>query len=128
MIRRPPRSTLFPYTTLFRSNFQRLMDAPTDTFDIFRGVVIQPGRYWWSRYELQYFMNPGRPLSLGAFVNWGGFYGGHSTDPQLTAGWGGGGGGLVGTDLSPAAGGGAGRGVPAPLSAHPEGGGLRIRE
>src|SRR3989442_2981894 len=23
MIRRPPRSTLFPYTTLFRSNFQR---------------------------------------------------------------------------------------------------------
>src|SRR2546425_9789708 len=24
MIRRPPRSTLFPYTTLFRSNFRRL--------------------------------------------------------------------------------------------------------
>src|SRR5436189_4850519 len=24
MIRRPPRSTLFPYTTLFRSAFQRL--------------------------------------------------------------------------------------------------------
>src|SRR3712207_7196465 len=24
MIRRPPRSTLFPYTTLFRSRFQRL--------------------------------------------------------------------------------------------------------
>src|SRR2546429_5683803 len=23
MIRRPPRSTLFPYTTLFRSNFRR---------------------------------------------------------------------------------------------------------
>src|SRR5258705_4595108 len=27
MIRRPPRSTLFPYTTLFRSNF--VHDAPT---------------------------------------------------------------------------------------------------
>src|SRR5258708_19630150 len=25
MIRRPPRSTLFPYTTLFRSLFQRLL-------------------------------------------------------------------------------------------------------
>src|SRR5256885_11349049 len=25
MIRRPPRSTLFPYTTLFRSNEQRLL-------------------------------------------------------------------------------------------------------
>src|SRR5256886_2660098 len=60
----------------FEVNFQRLMDAPTDTFDIFRGVVIQPGRYWWSRYELQYFMHPGRPLSVGAFVNSGQFYGG----------------------------------------------------
>src|SRR2546429_5565352 len=28
MIRRPPRSTLFPYTTLFRSLFMRLMCRP----------------------------------------------------------------------------------------------------
>src|SRR2546422_8624173 len=27
MIRRPPRSTLFPYTTLFRSDFTRPMDV-----------------------------------------------------------------------------------------------------
>src|SRR3989442_11358768 len=27
MIRRPPRSTLFPYTTLFRSNGMRLRDG-----------------------------------------------------------------------------------------------------
>src|SRR2546422_8107670 len=27
MIRRPPRSTLFPYTTLFRSHFDRRSDA-----------------------------------------------------------------------------------------------------
>src|SRR3712207_9267911 len=27
MIRRPPRSTLFPYTTLFRSELQRVEDA-----------------------------------------------------------------------------------------------------
>src|SRR3712207_7053566 len=27
MIRRPPRSTLFPYTTLFRSEAIRIMDA-----------------------------------------------------------------------------------------------------
>src|SRR5687768_18064810 len=26
MLRRPPRSTLFPYTTLFRSRLQRLVD------------------------------------------------------------------------------------------------------
>src|SRR3712207_8218357 len=29
MIRRPPRSTLFPYTTLFRSSFQRLAREST---------------------------------------------------------------------------------------------------
>src|SRR5437588_5815770 len=28
MIRRPPRSTLFPYTTLFRSRTRRRRDAP----------------------------------------------------------------------------------------------------
>src|SRR3712207_9245935 len=34
MIRRPPRSTLFPYTTLFRSIHERLAD----------GVLVGPGR------------------------------------------------------------------------------------
>src|SRR3712207_6873216 len=28
MIRRPPRSTLFPYTTLFRSKFDPVIDGP----------------------------------------------------------------------------------------------------
>src|SRR3712207_8083227 len=28
MIRRPPRSTLFPYTTLFRSSLSRLLERP----------------------------------------------------------------------------------------------------
>ncbi len=83
----------------FEVNVQRLMDAPTDPFDIFRGVVIEPGRYWWSRYELQYFMNPGRSLSFGAFANWGGFYGGHSTDLELTAAWRGGGHVVLSSDL-----------------------------
>src|SRR2546430_3870720 len=70
----------------FEINYQRLMDAPSGTFEIFRGVVIQPGRYWRSRYELQYFMNPGRPVSVGAFVNWGQFYGGHTTGFARTVG------------------------------------------
>src|SRR3712207_7645502 len=30
MIRRPPRSTLFPYTTLFRSPWRPPRDAPSD--------------------------------------------------------------------------------------------------
>src|SRR3989442_9537672 len=33
MIRRPPRSTLFPYTTLFRSGYDRELDDVKDTRD-----------------------------------------------------------------------------------------------
>src|SRR3989449_11726382 len=97
------------------------MDVPTDAFDIFPGVVIPPGRYWWSRYELQYFMNPGRPLRFGAFANWGQFYGGRSTDLELCAAWRGGGDIIVGTHLIRArAGRSVGAGSP-PLSANPVG-------
>src|SRR3712207_8872233 len=43
MIRRPPRSTLFPYTTLFRSERARysLAEAFAQAFDerVFRGVL-----------------------------------------------------------------------------------------
>src|SRR3989475_4554422 len=34
MIRRPPRSTLFPYTTLFRSPFAQGQSLPGGTFDV----------------------------------------------------------------------------------------------
>src|SRR2546430_13478227 len=36
MIRRPPRSTLFPYTTLFRSLYVRSVKGPSSTW--FRGT------------------------------------------------------------------------------------------
>jgi uncharacterized protein DUF5916/cellulose/xylan binding protein with CBM9 domain len=71
----------------FEVNYQRQLDAPADSFPIFRGVVIPPGRSWWSRYELQYFMSSNRPLSFGAFVNWGGFYRGRSADLELQSTW-----------------------------------------
>src|SRR5437588_3223909 len=37
MIRRPPRSTLFPYTTLFRSTAQRRVAARTMGYSCFAG-------------------------------------------------------------------------------------------
>src|SRR2546426_8279239 len=49
MIRRPPRSTLFPYTTLFRSadpdrvRFLRLRAAPALLHAVAEGAVPQPG-------------------------------------------------------------------------------------
>src|SRR2546427_6337962 len=39
MIRRPPRSTLFPYTTLFRSPQFRVFGHPGDTAYSFRSKV-----------------------------------------------------------------------------------------
>src|SRR2546421_9536494 len=43
MIRRPPRSTLFPYTTLFRSQITWLRSRTTDTAPIVRafGEVVR---------------------------------------------------------------------------------------
>src|SRR3712207_7790177 len=37
MIRRPPRSTLFPYTTLFRSDYFRRSQHPDGSFDDYVG-------------------------------------------------------------------------------------------
>src|SRR5689334_23387242 len=49
MIRRPPRSTLFPYTTLFRSFHTWLPDAhveaPTAISVILAGVLLKMGTY-----------------------------------------------------------------------------------
>src|SRR3712207_8670589 len=50
MIRRPPRSTLFPYTTLFRSGSKVLLSVVYDTstgnlaLDVLDGVLaVRPG-------------------------------------------------------------------------------------
>lgn len=84
----------------FEVNYQRLLDAPADTFELFRGVQVPPGRYWWSRYELQYEMSSAHPLSLAAFVNWGPFYGGRSADLELQGTWRGGGHAIVSANLN----------------------------
>src|SRR3712207_7901045 len=41
MIRRPPRSTLFPYTTLFRSFGTRRLGSPTGTWSV--GTLVEIG-------------------------------------------------------------------------------------
>src|SRR3712207_8140427 len=43
MIRRPPRSTLFPYTTLFRSLVPALLGVPLATFALGTFFGIIPG-------------------------------------------------------------------------------------
>src|SRR3989442_5934742 len=48
MIRRPPRSTLFPYTTLFRSpptarTVARALEVPCELYEGFIGFAAQDG-------------------------------------------------------------------------------------
>src|SRR3712207_7089106 len=45
MIRRPPRSTLFPYTTLFRSDVEHLDTAANGAEAGDGGVAVSPLRY-----------------------------------------------------------------------------------
>ena len=84
----------------FEVNIQRFFDAPTDSFAIFPGATVLPGRYWWSRGELQYQMSPSHPVSLGALVSWGTFYNGRDTDVELQGDWRGGGHVIAGATLS----------------------------
>jgi len=84
----------------FEANIQRFFDAPPDTFAIGRGVPIAPGRYWWTRGELQYQMSPSHPLSLGALYSWGDFYDGKNTEVDLQADWRGGGHVILGATAS----------------------------
>src|SRR3712207_7990782 len=56
MIRRPPRSTLFPYTTLFRSDverdaelFRQLWAGERDSFRIEKRYIRKDGGVMWGR-------------------------------------------------------------------------------
>src|SRR5256885_10785968 len=52
MIRRPPRSTLFPYTTLFRSLWQRRVAQPLLNVDLLMKNIVLRGalRVQWLLY------------------------------------------------------------------------------
>src|SRR5688572_31803117 len=43
MIRRPPRSTLFPYTTLFRSELPQALDYFNQALALFRELNVPAG-------------------------------------------------------------------------------------
>jgi hypothetical protein len=71
----------------FEINLQRFLDAPTVPFEVFRAVTVPPGRYWWTRGEVQYAMSAGRALSIAPLLSVGRFYGGTNTELDLAATW-----------------------------------------
>src|SRR3989475_5823668 len=71
MIRRPPRSTLFPYTTLFRSIIQakRGVPFPDDPTAQLWGAIAAVFRSWRTRRAADYRKVHGIPDDLGTAVN-----------------------------------------------------------
>src|SRR2546422_10476847 len=64
MIRRPPRSTLFPYTTLFRSP----SGSNTRTPPGFRNYSMPRDRVWrWRPSELRPLRDSGHPLQIAEY-------------------------------------------------------------
>ena len=63
----------------FEFNLQRKAENLTKPFEIHDGVVIEPGEYWFTDWELQFSTFDGRKLYGGLFVNRGGFYNGNQT-------------------------------------------------
>src|SRR5205814_694598 len=75
-------------------------DAPNDAFELFRGMTIAPGRYWWTTGDVQYQTSSGRPVSAEAIVSTGRFYNGHSSTAELGGTFHGGGHVIVGRTYS----------------------------
>ena len=71
----------------FEVNVQRFLDTPSEPFDVFRGVSVLPGRYWWTRGEVQYETSPGRPVSVSSVLGFGQFYTGSNIELQVGATW-----------------------------------------
>jgi len=53
---------------------QRSGDAPEEAFDIFEGTTVQPGRYWYTRWQVQYEGSSHRTTWVAATVNVGEYY------------------------------------------------------
>ena len=94
-----PLGGTFQSGAIFELNLQRSLDAPTDSFDLFRGVQLPPGRYWWNRGELRFTTSPSHPLTLGSVLSLGDFYDGTDTQFSLSGSWRGGGHVILGAEL-----------------------------
>ena len=84
----------------FEVNLQRFFDAPPDSFEIFPNARVPPGRYWWTRAELQYETSSAQRLGAAALFSWGNFYNGTNRTIEVQGNWRAGGHVILGTSLS----------------------------
>src|SRR3712207_9199956 len=69
MIRRPPRSTLFPYTTLFRSPF----DLPEGESEIVGGYMVEYSGMTWALIQASEFASMGLMSAITTTLFLGGW-------------------------------------------------------
>src|SRR3712207_3621489 len=70
MIRRPPRSTLFPYTTLFRSYFAAVTTAVVLFYNLFGTAPVEGGGVAVPREAFYATMVSSLGLALGGYAVW----------------------------------------------------------
>jgi hypothetical protein len=82
-----PLAATFESGASLAVSLQRFLDAPADSFEVFRGASVAPGRYWWTRGEVQVTSSPAHALSVSSLLGLGGFYDGTNAEATLGATW-----------------------------------------
>jgi hypothetical protein len=82
-----PLGATFRSGDSFELNFQRRGDRPTEPFELFEGVEVVPGTYWYNKYEIQIESYQARRFSGNAEFNTGGFYGGRRQETTVEGRW-----------------------------------------
>lgn len=95
-----PLSGEFQSGATFALVLQRSLDAPVDSFEIYKGVMVAPGRYWWTRGGARFETSPAHQVSLSMSVDAGDFYAGRNTTLDFGANWRNGGRLILGSTLS----------------------------
>jgi len=75
-----PLAAEFESGASFEINVTHYDDVPVDSFDLFPGVDLGPGRYHWNRADVQVESSPARPLVVSLEASTGGFYAGRATE------------------------------------------------
>jgi hypothetical protein len=68
-------------------NIQRYFDRLDDDFEIFDDVNIPQGKYWDTRYEVQFNSFSGRPFFIAGAASLGGFYTGTRAESSIMSRW-----------------------------------------
>lgn len=71
----------------FQLDYKRIGEGLVNDFQIYPGVVIDQGEYWWNQWEAYFETFSGRTLSVNTSWTWGEFYNGNRLGNQSELRW-----------------------------------------